>query len=238
MRRIPARPTRATDPRLEEATRYRRAMDARPLALAAGVALAAWLFVLLQRDLGRLGAGPEARIAASAAYAAMGAGWAWVLLGSGPTWLAWLGTAAAFAVTIAPRALLRLPRLASGRVVPVGGGIGRLPFLHRRTPEAQLAAEIGTIRMAMSTLTTSSHERGQLRARIRRLERWRMSSDPLARELVVLVAEAVEERLDGGAPDADDDRPAHDRQQRLHAPAGDARQRERRIRELLRQLGQ
>lgn len=199
-------------------------MDARPLALAAGVALAAWLFVLLQRDLARLGASLEARVAAGAAYAAMGAGWGAVLVASAPTWLAWLGTVAALLVTVAPRALLRLPRVINRRAGGTGRGIGRLTLLHRPAPEAELVAQIGTIRMALSTLTTSSYERAQLRAKVRQLERWRGSDDPRARELAVLMQEAVDERLAADGPG--------------DVIVGDPRQRERRIRELLRELGQ
>jgi hypothetical protein len=228
-------------------------MDARPLALAAGVALAAWLFVLLQRDLARLGASMEARSAATAAYVAMGAGWGAVLVGSAPTWIAWLGTVAAFVVTVAPRALLRMPRLVNRQAPGTGAGIGRLSFLHRRAPQAELLAQIGAIRMEMSTLTTSSYERGQLRAKVHRLERWRASDDPRARELVVLVQETVRERLDEdrldsglGAdreePDTDGPPGRHDERggerMRPRAQAGDPRQRERRIRELLRELGE
>jgi hypothetical protein len=237
-------------------------MDARPLALAAGVALAAWLFVLLQRDLARLGASSEARGVAAAAYLAMGAAWGAVLVASAPTWLAWLGTVAAFVVTVAPRALLRLPRLVNRGASDTGAGIGRLTFLHRRAPESELVSEIGRIRMAMSTLTTSSYERAQLRANVRQLEKWRGSDDPRARELVLLMQEAVFQRLDGDRLDAesldaeslaegaytaelDPDRPhdlrrdaARERPQRPRAHAGDPRQRERRIRELLRELGE
>jgi hypothetical protein len=227
-------------------------MDARPLALAAGVALAAWLFVLLQRDLARLGASLEARAAAAAAYVAMGAGWGAVLVASAPTWIAWLGTVAAFIVTVAPRALLRLPRLVNRMAPGTGAGIGRLTFLHRRAPEAELIAQIGAIRMEMSTLTTSSYERAQLRAKVRQLEKWRGSDDPRARELVVLMQEAVYERLDadsldggGDGDELDEDRPrgrrdepALERPPRPRAHASDPRQRERRIRELLRELGQ
>jgi hypothetical protein len=183
-------------------------MDARPVALAAGVALAAWLFVSLQRDLSRSGAGWQARALAGAAYAAMGAAWAAVLLSIAPVWVAWIATTGAFAVTVAPRALLRLPELR----------IPGLPALRLGSPQRQLGAEIGSIRMALSTLTTSRYERAQLRAKVRRLERWRDSADPLARELVELVEQAVYERLEEDRPGEPD------------------RGRERRIRELLSRL--
>jgi hypothetical protein len=229
-------------------------MDARPLALAAGVALAAWLFVLLQRDLARLGASMEARAAAAAAYVAMGAGWGAVLVASAPTWIAWLGTVAAFVVTVAPRALLRVPRLVKRQAPGTRAGVGRLSLLHRRAPQAELLAQVGAIRMEMSTLTTSSYERGQLRAKVRQLEKWRASEDPRARELVVLMQETVHERLDAdsldGGPGGDREEPDTDGPRgrrdehvvdgglRPRAQADDPRQRERRIRELLRELGQ
>jgi hypothetical protein len=86
----------------------------------------------------------------------------------------------------------------------------------------------------MSTLTTSRHERAELRERVERLQRWRAASDPEARELVELVQEAVFERLDGVESDlADGGRGLHD-ERYAHGEA--ARQRERRIRELLTRL--
>jgi hypothetical protein len=209
-------------------------MDARPVALVAGAALAAWLFVSLQRDLARLGARWEARALASAAYAAMAAGWTAVLLQGAPTWLAWVATAGAFAVTVAPRALVRVPRLrtASFRLpaLTLPGFTGR----DGRPRANRLAAEVGAIRLSMSTLTTSRHERAELRERVERLQRWRAASDPEARELVELVQEAVFERLDGvESDDADGGRGLHD-ERYAHGEA--ARQRERRIRELLTRL--
>jgi hypothetical protein len=209
-------------------------MDARPVALVAGAALAAWLFVSLQGDLARLGARWEARALASAAYAAMAAGWTAVLLRDAPTWLAWVATAGAFAVTVTPRALVRVPRLrtASFRPPPL-----TLPGFARSggARANRLAAEVGAIRLSMSTLTTSSHERAELRARVERLQRWRATSDPEARELVELVQEAVLERLDGVESDvADGGRGLPDDRYGAHDEA--ARQRERRIRELLTRL--
>lgn len=210
-------------------------MDARPVALVAGAALAAWLFLSLQRDLARLGARWEVRVLAGAAYAAMAAGWAAVLLGGVPTWVAWLATAGAFAVTVAPRALMRLPRIRATN--------GRLPALripgftvpHGGSRADRLAAEIGAIRLGMSTLTTSRHERAELRARVQRLQRWRATGDPAARELVELVQEAVYERLDRVESEvADDDHGLHE--ERSGVDEEDARQRERRIRELLTRL--
>jgi hypothetical protein len=211
-------------------------MDARPLALAAGVALAAWLFVSLQRDLARLGAGWEARALAAAAYTAMALTWAAVLTARAPMWLAWLATAGALVVTVAPRALLRVPHLESvGVRFPALGPRGTRP-VHGRARENRLAAEIGAIRMSMSTLTTSRHERAELRAKVERLERWRTNADPAARELVDLVRVAVYDVLD----DADSGVPVEDgarnRDDRSGTRGEAARQRERRIRELLSRL--
>jgi hypothetical protein len=188
-------------------------MDARLLALAAGVALAAWLFISLQRDLAQAGAGIGARVLAGVMYALMGLSWGAVLLSLAPLWIAWIATAGAFAVTLAPRALLRVRALP--RVPPLR--VPGLTFSRASSQRQRLAAEIGSIRMGLSTLTTSSHERELLRAKVRRLERWRGSADPIARELVELVEEAVGERLDVG-------------------PGAFDRARERRIRELLTRL--
>jgi hypothetical protein len=182
-------------------------MDARLLALAAGVALAALLFVSVQRDLTAAGAGMQARALAGLAYAAMALSWGAVFLALTPLWVAWLATAGAFAVSIAPRALLRVPPL----------HVRRLVLPRARRDQHGLGAEIGAIRMGLSTLTTSAHERAVLRARLQRLERWRHANDPLARELVSLVEQSVNERLDLG-------------------PLGFDRARERRIRELLSRL--
>jgi hypothetical protein len=211
-------------------------MDARPLALAAGVALAAWLFVSLQRDLARLGAGWEARALAAAAYAAMALCWAAVLAGRAPMSLAWLATAGAFVVTVAPRALLRVPHLGSASMrLPALGARGIGP-VHGRARENRLAAEIGAIRMSMSTLTTSRHERAELRAKVKRLERWRTSADPAARELVDLVGEAVYDVLDDADSGVPVENAARSRDDRSGTHGEAARQRERRIRELLSRL--
>lgn len=151
-------------------------MDARPVALVAGLALAALLFLWLQRDLARVGAGWRPRAAVAAAFGVMVVSWAGVAAARIPTWPAWLATLVALLVTLGHRRLTE--------------------WLDGRPPERRLAAEIGTIRAALSVLTTSRYERARLRSQARRLDRWRNSDGPVTAELVDLVQEEVLARLD------------------------------------------
>ena len=164
-------------------------MDARAVAVAVGVALVVLLFVWLQRDLARLHAPWRAHAIAGLAYAAMAAGWIAVFLARWPTWVGWLGSTAALAATLAPRALMRV----SGG--PAGPG--------------ELLREVGALRVAMSTLTTSTRARTRLRARARQPDRWRTvsGSDPVD-ELIDLVQESVYARLTElpGDPDRERER--------------------------------
>jgi hypothetical protein len=166
-------------------------MDARPLALVAGVALAALLFLWLQRDLARGGAGWRPRVAVAAVFGVMAVLWSAVLVARIPTWPAWLATIAALGVTVGHRRLVE--------------------WLGGRPPERQLAAEIGAIRAGLSVLTTSRYERARLRSQARRLDRWRNTDGPIADELVDLVQEDVLARLDAG-PASDPEREARIRE--------------------------
>jgi len=69
-----------------------------------------------------------------------------------------------------------------------------LPGSHAR----RVAAEVGSIRMELSTLTTSSRERARLRLRARELDKLRTEEgDGEVDELIDLVQEQTFERLDG-----------------------------------------
>ena len=161
-------------------------MDARPLAVAAGVVVMAALFVWLRRDLKRLGAPWTAHAVVAIAYGAAAGGWAAVFLRGAPPWVGWVASLAAIAATVAPRAVVRLT---------VG-----------RSPERTLVEEVGAIRQALSTLTTSRLARARLRSKARELDRWRSESgtEP-ADELIDLVQTGVYARLDGMPRDPDEE---------------------------------
>jgi hypothetical protein len=173
-------------------------MDARAVTVAVGVTLVALLFVWLQRDLSRLRAPWRAHGLAALAYAAMAGAWAGVFLGNWPNWIGWLGSLAAIAATVAPRALARIAG------PPPGPG--------------PLLADVGALRVAMSTLTTSRRARTRLRARARQLDRWRTpsGSEP-ADELIDLVQELVYDRLSEMPPDPERERTRERRIEELEA---------------------
>ena len=161
-------------------------MDARPLAIAAGVVVMAALFLWLRRDLRRLGAPWTARAAVAVAYGAAAGGWAAVFLRDAPPWLGWLASLPAIGATVAPQLVVRLTT--------------------GRSPERSLVDEVGAIRQALSTLTTSRLARARLRLKARELDRWRSESggEP-ADELIDLVQAGVYARLDGMPRDPDEE---------------------------------
>ena len=145
---------------------------AAPAALLA-VALAAVVLGWLLRDLRVRRARPAAFGVVIGAYGLAAAGWLAALVADLPVWAAWLGSLPAIGLTFAP-----------ARVVRWTGGPSR---------QAGLREAVLLLRDAVALPWLGPADRDRLRARVRRLDRFRT---PETAELLDLVAEAAYDRLD------------------------------------------
>jgi len=154
---------------------------ATPAALLA-VALAVVVLGWLLRDLRVRRARPAAFGLVIGAYGLAAAGWLAALVADLPVWGAWLGSLPAIGLTFAP-----------ARVVRWTGGPSR---------QAGLREAVLLLREAVALPWLGPADRDRLRARVRRLDRFRI---PETAELLDLVAEAAYDRLDELPVDDDTD---------------------------------
>jgi hypothetical protein len=155
-------------------------MELRWLVAAAGVAIGIVLLALVRRELAARGARRRAFAIAAALFALAAVGWLVVLTTPTPALVAWLASLPAIAVAVAP-----------GLLVRATGGSRRI---------LALAAEIRSLRMALSAPATTELTERRLRHRLGALDRARL---PATTELIDLVQEEGFDGLDGLPVDPD-----------------------------------